>query len=82
MRTKWLGGKRPGVRAPWPVRGVAAVELHAPRVFVATITDNDVRRVGLAFEQDGVTVEVRLPDPHETLRELGEAVEWLESEDD
>lgn len=58
--TRWLGGKRPGLRSTWPVHGLAAVELRKPLVIVATITDNDVRRVGLCFEQGGVSVEVGL----------------------
>lgn len=74
--TRWLGGKGPQLNSS-PFRALASVCMERPeRVIVATIDDNGTPRVGLAFEQAGVLVEVRLTDPDLTLSELREACAW------
>jgi hypothetical protein len=77
IRTHFLGGKVPRLRLEGlDRRAVAAIALVDPAVLVMTVDDNGRRRIALTVEQEGVSVEIRLPDPDATLRDLAEACQW------
>lgn len=80
-RMKWLGGKTRRLITR-PVEAVATIVMTAPDIVVGQHTtlmndDPEVRSITMVLEQEGVSVDVTLSHPDETVSELVEALHWM-----